>query len=95
MRANERRARAERESRMRGEERERRGREQRERRGGRRALLLERSEQRTTESLPEAGRGRGLPATLSVQNDESVDKVKCHERGERENGGEQREERRA
>jgi hypothetical protein len=79
----------------RGEERERRGREQRERRGERRALLLGRSEQRTTESLPEADRGRSLPATLSVQNDESVDKVKCHERGERESVKEQREERRA
>jgi hypothetical protein len=56
MRANERRARAERESRMRGEERrgERTEREQRERRGERRALLLERTESLCGQILPDA-----------------------------------------
>jgi hypothetical protein len=91
-RANERRARAERESRMRGEREngERTEREQRERRGERRALLLERSEQRITESLPEADRARGLSPSLGVKNDESVDVVKCHERrGERAERGEE------
>jgi hypothetical protein len=73
------------------ERRENGERAERERRGERRALLLERSEQRITESLPEADRGRGLSPSLGAKDDESVDVVKCHERrGERTERGEER-----